>query len=181
MVLGVLVLYMTVNLHVSKAGYGLVLGLAAIGNIIGAVAADRLHIRLGGAKSILAAGVVAAAAYPLLAATSSEVVATAALGLESAAVFVGLVAAQSLRQALVPEEFQGRAGSAYMTLILASSPLGGTAGGLLAAGFGVRTTFVIAGCLQLAVMVVAGPRLVRLIQRDLPTPPGPPEPEVARS
>ncbi len=162
-VLGVLVLYATQDLHMSKAGYGLLLGVSAIGNIVGALAAERLHTRLGGGLCIVLAGVLAASAYPILAATKSPVTALGALTLEAVAIAVGNVTAQSLRQSIAPDELQGRAWSAYMILILAAFPLGGMVGGVLGSLIGIRTTFLLAGCVQLAVVLVSAPRLLSRI------------------
>lgn len=171
MVLGLLVLYATSDLHLSQAGYGYLLGLAAVGSLVGALAAERLHRLFGSGKSIIGAGLVAAATYPILAATSSTVVACVALALESAAVLLGVVAAQSLRQRVVPDEYQGRAASTYLAAILASLPLGSGVGGILADNIGVRSTFYAAGALQLALLLITGPRLLlRLRQRAAETP-----------
>jgi predicted MFS family arabinose efflux permease len=165
MVLGVLVLYATADLHLSKAGYGYLLGLAACGSIVGAFAAERLHRRLGTGRCIIGAGLVAAATYPILAATSSKVVACVALALESAAVLVGVIAAQSLRQTVVPDEYQGRAASTYLAVILGAYPLGSGLGGLLADSVGVRGTFYAAGGLQLVLLVLTGPRFLRRLRQ----------------
>jgi MFS family permease len=163
-VLGLLVLYATQDLHLSKAGYGLLLAISAIASVVGASAAGQVHARLGSGWCIIAAGGCAAAAYCVLAATRSPVVACGALALESLALMVGLVASRSLRQANVPPELQGRVMSAYQMLVYAAYPLGALAAGLLADGLGVRATFLIAGCLQAVVIVAAAPRLLDRIR-----------------
>jgi MFS family permease len=179
LVLGVLVLYGTQNLHLSRAGYGLLLGVAALGTAVGAVSASQLHARLGSGWCIVLAGLAAAAAYPILAMTRSAVVAAAALALESLGVMIGNVASRSLRQAIVPQEMQGRAASAYQMVLLGAVPLGGLVGGLLTAQFGIRATFVLAGCLQLSVLAVAAPRLVAYLRQHPLDPPKPSLPVAA--
>ena len=164
-VMGLLVLYATADLHLSKAAYGLLLGRSAIGNLVGSLAADRVHIKLGAGWCIIVAGVAAALAYPIMATTRSPVAACGALALEAVAVALGNVAAQSLRQSVVPSELQGRAWSTYMTLIFTAFPLGALAGGLAANAIGIRATFLAAGCLQLAVILIAAPRLLSLIHK----------------
>jgi MFS family permease len=166
MVFGILVLYATSELHLSSAGYGYLLGLAALGSVVGAVAARRLHRLFGSGGSIIGAGLVAAATYPILAATSSKLVACVALALESAAILVGVIAAHSLRQRLVPDEYQGRVASIHMAAVLVAYPLGSAVGGVLANNIGIRDTFYAAGALQLVLLIITGPRLVlRLRQR----------------
>jgi MFS family permease len=81
------------------------------------------------------------------------------------AVMLGNVASRSLRQAIVPQELQGRAASAYQMLLLGALPVGGLVGGLLTSEFGLRPTFVLAGCLQLAVLAAAAPRLIGSVRQ----------------
>jgi MFS family permease len=165
LVLSVLVLYATRGLHLSESGYGLFLGAAALGNVIGAAGTGRLHARIGSGWCIVVAGLAAAGAYPVLAATHSPFVAAPALAVEAMAVMLGNVAARSLRQSLVPQELQGRVASAYQMLILGALPLGALVGGLLASSIGVRRTFVIAGCLQFAALALAAPRFLAQVRR----------------
>jgi MFS family permease len=163
-VLALLVLYATQDLHLSNAGYGLLLGVSAVGNIVGALAAQRVHVIFGSGWCIILGGTVAALTYPVLATTHSAAVACAALVLEAMAIVIGSVAALSLRQAVVPVELQGRVGSAIMTLIFVAVPLGALAGGLVADAIGIRTTILFAGLVQLAVLLVASPRLLSRVR-----------------
>jgi MFS family permease len=167
-VLGILVLYATQDLHLSKAGYGLMLGVSAIGNLLGAAIANRLHSRVGAGWSIILAGAVAALTYPILAATHSAVQAGAALTIEAAAITVGIVASLSLRQSVVPQEMQGRVASAHMTVVMAAFPLGSLAGGLLGGAIGIRPTFLLAGCLQFVVVAITSPALLAQVRRRQP-------------
>lgn len=164
MVLGVLVLYGRQDLHLNTTGYGLLLSVAAIGNVVGALSSTRVHARLGGGWTVAVAGLLAACAYPVLAITSSAVVASAALALETVGVVLGNVAARSLRQMSVPDELQGRVGSAYQMCVLGSLPLGGLFGGLLADWGGVRSTMFVAGIVQVVVLAVVSPRLIALVR-----------------
>lgn len=159
-VMSILVLYGTENLHLSRTGYGLLLGVASIGNIIGALSAARLHRRLGSGWSLIVAGSAAALAYPVLAITSSRIAAAAALTLEAMSVVFGTVVTRSVRQAVVPLGLQGRVAAAYRIFILGAAPLGALAGGVLAAQVGVRTTFLLSGVTQLLMLILMTPRLL---------------------
>ncbi len=163
-VVALMVLYATEDLHLSKAGYGLLLGVSAAGNILGALSANRLHAIFGSGWCIVLGGAIAALTYPVLAVTTSAIAACAALVFESAAIVVGNVTAQALRQSVVPPELQGRVGSAHMTLVLVAIPLGALAGGLVASGIGIRTTILAAGLLQLIVLAVTAPRLLSRVR-----------------
>jgi hypothetical protein len=159
-VLALLVLYATQDLHLSKAGFGLLLGVSAGGDIIGALAANRVHAIFGSGWCIVLGGAVSALTYPILAVTHSPVSACAALAIEAMAIVVGNVAASALRQSIVPTEFQGRVGSAQMTLILIAVPLGALVGGVVADAIGIRQTIMAAGLLQVAVLAITAPRLL---------------------
>ena len=165
LVVGVLVIYATGTLHMSHSGYGILLGVSALGTLVAASAANQLHARFGSGWCIVGAGLAASAAYPILAATRSPVAAGGALALEAAGVVVGNIAARSLRQAVVPADLQGRIASTYQMTILTAIPLGSLVGGILAGQIGIRETFLIAGLLQFAVLIATAPRLISRVRR----------------
>ena len=66
MVLSELVLYGTHELRLGQVGYGLFLAGASAGNVIGSLAAGRLHARLGAAGCLIGAAVLAGGAYLIL-------------------------------------------------------------------------------------------------------------------
>lgn len=160
LVLSLFVLYATDDLHLSKGGYGLLLAISAISNTVAALATGRLHTRFGSAWCVILAGAAAALAYPVLARTTSDVAACGALALETFGVMVGVSAARGLRQSTVPQALQGRVASAHQMLVLAAWPVGGLTGGILGAQIGIRSTFLLAGCLQMLVVLTLAPRLL---------------------
>lgn len=159
-VLGVLVLYGTQVLHLSRPGYALLLGVAATGNLVGAFAASRIHRRIGSGWCIVIAGATAACAYPVLGLTTAVIAAGAALALESVGVMLGNIASNALRQRVVPAEFLGRAASVHRLVVLGALPLGNLVGGLVADQIGLRHTFLGAGGLQLVAVAFGAPRLL---------------------
>ncbi|MBV9660183.1 MAG: MFS transporter [Acidimicrobiales bacterium] len=163
-VMGIFVLFARVDLRLTDSQFGLVLAVSAVGNVVGALAAERIYERFGGGWSLAGAGLGAAVSYPILAFTTSAVSAAAALTLEALAVMVGVVSSTTMRQSIVPAGLQGRARSVHLLVTLASAPLGALAGGLLAGAIGLRTTFVTAGILQFAVVVLIGPRLILAVR-----------------
>ena len=166
LVLGVIVLYATQDLHMTRSGFGLLLGVSAVGTAIAAVAANQIHARLGSGWSIIAAGLAASAAYPVMSITHSPVTAGGALALEAAGVVVGNISARSLRQAIVPPDLQGRVASSYQMAVLTAIPLGSLLGGIMVGEIGVRETFLVAGLLQVAILAVTAPRLLASMRRQ---------------
>lgn len=158
-VLSVLVLYGRYVLHLTKADYGLFLAVGAVGDVAGSLVAHRAHARLGPARAISFAGVAAAAGYLILAATSSAGTALIGYALEAVAVAVGNVATMSLRHQVIPAELFGRVNNAFRMCVFGVMPLGALAGGLLAARFGLHTTFLIAGVIQLSLVALLTRRL----------------------
>lgn len=163
-VFSVLVLYGRETLHLSGTEYGLMLGLASIGVVVGSLVASPIHDRIGAGWTLVTTGVISALAYPLLAATHSVLIATLGLLLETAMVLVGKTGARSLRQRLVPDDMQARAASAYAFIILGSIPLGGLVGGALVTAEGIRGAFVSAGVVQFVVLALVGRPLLRKLR-----------------
>jgi len=164
MVLGVLVIYAQQVLHLSKGAYGVFLGVAAIGSVLGGALAGRADRQVGTTAMLLGSGLAAAGAYVLLATTHSAAVAAAALAVESGAVAWGNVASLSLRQQVVPRELLGRTGNAYRMLVWAALPLGALVGGTVATMWRTPAALAGAGMIQLAVVAVATRPLAELIR-----------------
>lgn len=161
MVLGLLALYARYNLHLSNAGYGLLLALATAGTVLGGIWIARVDDRVDSSVTMVLAAIVMAAGYPILAVTHSAIVACGALIAEEAGVIIASTASRSLRQRLAAPEMQGRAASANTMVLMSSLPLGALAGGLIGRATSVSTTFLCTAALELAFLAFAGPRLIR--------------------
>jgi MFS family permease len=167
MVFAELVLYGTRQLHLSHTGYGLFFAGAAAGNVVGSLGAGRILARLGPARCIVGAAVLAGSAYLILSVTSNVALATTVLFVEAVGVGVGNVTTLSLRQRIIPSALLGRVGSAFRLLVFGLIPLGALASGLITAALGLRATLRIAGSLQLVAFAVVAPLLIaRLHQGD---------------
>ncbi len=163
MVFAELVLYGTRQLHLSHTAYGLFFAGAAAGNVIGALLAGRVYRRWGPARSLVGAAVLAGAAYLVLSVTSTVIVAAAVLFVEAVGVAIGNVTTLSLRQRVIPPDLLGRVGAAFRLLLYGLVPVGALTSGLLTATLGVRSAVAIAGAVQLIVLALAAPALVRRI------------------
>ncbi len=155
-VLSPFVLFALRDLHLSKAGYGIFLAVAALGNVAGGLLAPSLRRRFATATLLMAAGVVAGIAYLVVAATSSLVVAQVAFVAEAAAVAAGTVVSISFRQRHIPPALLGRVSNVFRSIIWGAIPLGGLLGGVLADLRGLRAPFVVAGVAQIALVAVVG-------------------------
>jgi predicted MFS family arabinose efflux permease len=164
MVMSVLVLYGLEVLHLSKAGYGLFLGVASIGNVVGGMVAGRVRQRFSTASILTAGAVLAGVAYIGLGATKTASFACLMMLIEAVAVACGNVASVSLRQRVVPDELLGRVGNVFKMVIWGLIPLGALAGGLVAAHWGLRTTFIVAAAVQCGLAVFTAGALRREVR-----------------
>jgi Na+/melibiose symporter-like transporter len=163
-VFGPLVLFALDGLGLSDAGYGVLLAVAAVGNVLGGAVAGRLDQRFGARALLPAAGLVAAVAYGVCSAATSWVVAGLALGVEAVAVAVGNVANLALRQRTIPNELLGRVGSVFRFFIFGAMPVGALAGGFLVEWLGARAPLAVAAGLQALVVLALAPSLARHIR-----------------
>jgi MFS family permease len=163
LVMGVLVIIATVDWGVTKSLYGLFLAAGAMGNVPGALLADRVATRFGNVRALIACALVSGLAYLVMASAGGWLVAGAAFAVVSFAVYAGSVVANSLRQRLTPRDLMGRVGSAWRGIVWGAFPIGSLIGGSLAALGGLRLPLLIAGAAQCVVAIV----LARPLSRSL--------------
>ncbi len=153
-VLSPFVLFALRDLHLSRAGYGIFLAIAALGNVAGGLLVPRFRRRFSAATLFTSAGVLAGAAYLVVASTSSVVVAEGAFVLEAAAVVGGSVVSISLRQRHIPQPLMGRVSNVFRAIVLGAMPVGALLGGVLADVRGLRSPFVVAGVAQITLVAL---------------------------
>ena len=163
MVMGILVKYGLVDLHLSQAGYGLFLTIGAVGSISAGAVAGRVHRVLGTARLLMLSGVAAAIAYLAMSASSLLPVAGGALLLECLAVGWGNVCSLSLRQRVIPSELLGRTSNAFRMVVIGSVPVGALVGGVVGDAVSLRGAFAVAGLIQLVIVLAAGRTLCERI------------------
>jgi MFS family permease len=179
----IFILYATRQLGVGPAQLGLVLGIGAIGAVIGAILTSRISRRLGvGGAFTLGCILFPAPAIllPVAAGLSKPVI----LALLSAGEFgsgVGVVVLDitigAILTAAVPETLRARVSGAYSTINYGLRPVGALAGGALGSTIGLRSTLWIAttaacaGVLWLLPSPI--PRMRTLPEQDSLEPPVP--------
>jgi MFS family permease len=160
LVMGVLVIITTVEWGVPKSLYGLFLAAGALGNVPGALLADRVANRFGSVRTLIGSAIVSGLAYLVMASAKGWLLAGVAFAVVSFAVYAGSVIANSLRQSLSPRDLMGRVGSAWRGLVWGAFPIGSLIGGALAE-HGLRLPLLIAGVSQCIVAVVLAAPLTR--------------------
>lgn len=154
-----LVLYAQDVLRLDATGYGLLLSGSALGGLIGSAAASRIRRAIGYGWTIAAALFTGMTAFTVIAFTTNVWVVAGALAVYMGHAVVWNIMALSIRQKVIPAELMGRVGSVGRLVGLGGLATGAALGGLLAAGLGLRTPFLIAaaffaagGLLALAAM-----------------------------
>jgi MFS family permease len=173
----VLVLFEVRVLHFSAGTIGLVFLLGNLGFVIGAPLVRRVTARLGVGRTMLLAALLAGAApalFPL--ARPANAIPVIVLGWFCRALaspFYG-VNQVSLRLAITPPRLLARMTATMKFFVMGAMPLGAFLGGVLAGGFGSRSTlWMIAGVSAVSVLAVAMTKL-----RAVSTPPEELRPEL---
>ncbi|WP_281398375.1 MFS transporter [Nonomuraea jabiensis] len=139
----VLVLYVPQVLGLPAWGYGVLLGVGAVGGLAGGFFATRVTRMIGPAGALAGCLGCAAIGQLMIGITASAVVVAAGLAITSAAFGVWAVVARTTRQRLTPAEMLGRVSSAAMTAVMSASPLGALLGGLVATAWGLRAPILV--------------------------------------
>lgn len=156
------VVFLVRHLDASPRVIGLVFSVAAVGGILGALAANPLAHRIGSAR-IVWLSLLVTAPLTFAGAFAFPGWGVALVGVSAAAMGLGSVvynvAQVSYRQMICPPHLLGRMNAAVRFIVWGSMPLGAVAGGVLGSTIGVRATlFVGAAGMCLAVgWVIASP------------------------
>jgi len=140
---------------------------AAVGGIVGSLAAPSVSRRIGGGPALALTMVGGAVGSAALAVTSRWPVAWLAFGLEAGLGSLWNVITVSLRQAIIPDQLLGRVNSVYRFLGWGMMPIGSLVGGLVVAlgetvttrEVALRLPFVIAFIGNLALLAFGSRRL----------------------
>jgi MFS family permease len=150
----VLVLFAIEDLGLSEAGFGLLLGVGAVGGVVGSLVASSIARRLGRPAAMSITGFLVAGAVGLVALAETAAAAAALQFVTFLSVVVFNVIGRSLRQAVTPDRLLGRIVASFRVIAAIGVPVGAVLGGIVAGLTSVRTVFALAGALTLVPAVV---------------------------
>ncbi|WP_432847603.1 MFS transporter [Amycolatopsis sp. CA-161197] len=156
-----LVLLATETLHVSPGGYGVLLAAAAVGSVAGGPVNARVVAKIGPYRALITSLAANAAVFGAIGLSPNAVVLGGFLALNGFVTTLWNVVTVSLRQDLVPAPLLGRVTSVYKLLGWGLIPLGTLTGGFLAATFGLRAPYPVAGVVRGLALLAALPALTR--------------------
>jgi MFS family permease len=163
-----LVLFATQDLGVSTRGYGVLLGVSAVGSVLGGLVNPVLARRFGQVGLLVTASAASAAITVGMGLAPGVIVLGALLACRGFTSTLWNVVTVSLRQRVIPDELLGRVNSVYRMLGWGTIPLGGLAGGLIASVAGLRAPYVISGILRGAVLLLLLPALLAAARTQPP-------------
>jgi MFS family permease len=172
----IVILYATRSLHVRPAVLGLVLGVGAVGAVLGSLVTGRVTRRVGMGPTFIAGCVLYPAPLALIPAAGGPH--TLVLACLFAAEFgsgIGVmlldIAGGAIFAGVIPHEVRSRVSGAYRTVNYGVRPLGAVTGGLLGSAIGLRPTLwlAVAGAVTCALWLVRSP--LPALRELEPTPP----------
>jgi len=140
------------DLHLSPGIIGLIMSTAAVGGLLGSLAATRVAERLGQGPTIwisIAVSLPTSFVAPFVHRNWTLILLAASFILFWATVVIYNITQVSFRQGLCPPALLGRMNATMRFLVWGTMPLGGLLGGVLGEAIGVRQTLLVAaigGC-----------------------------------
>jgi len=136
----------------TELSYAVVLTAAAVVAAAASTVAARLVEHHGRARVLLSGSAIAALTLIALGTTKGLVLAGALWSINGAATAVNMAIGRGFIQRYCPDEILGRAAIASRTITRTAFVIGALAGGAIAAGTTIQTTFTVAGIVQLAAL-----------------------------
>ncbi len=151
---GVLVVLVVQELGATEAMFGLLLGLGALGGVLGSLLVARIIERFGRRAVLTSLPVVLIVSYLMNAVAVAPWMVAASFFVASFTVVCFNVPGQSIRQAATPEHLLGRVVASYRMVGMGAAPIGALLGGFVAEAAGVRTANLAAAGIQCVAWVV---------------------------
>lgn len=155
----VIALYSQQVLHLSAAGYGVMLAVGAAGSLLGSLTANSIRNRLGTARAVYFAVILVVGAAFALAVTTSAVLAAGMLIVNGFGVLLWNVVSTSLRQKMTPPDMLGRISATFRLAALGAMAIGSLAAGALAQATSLPAVFRASAAILTVTAVLAAPAI----------------------
>lgn len=146
----IFVLLVLDELDGTEAVFGIMIGIGALGGVLGSLVARHMVERIGRRRSLIGSTLLIAASIIALGLSPNILAATAVTFVATGVVATHNVISRSIRQAVTPDQLLGRAVASFRLVGRGAAAVGAALGGLIASLTTVRTTYIAAGMLSLA-------------------------------
>jgi MFS family permease len=143
----ILVLLAIEELGVTDAQYGLMVGLGAVGGLIGALISSGVARRIGRRWAMTIGTAVLAVGQLILGLAPHAIAATVGIMIGLFGVTLFTVVGRTLRQALTPDRLLGRVVVSFRLIGIGALPVGALLGGWIARVAGLRSPYLIGSAL----------------------------------
>jgi MFS family permease len=155
----ILVLLALEVLGLPEFGFGILIGVGAVGGFIGAVAARKTSTILGRRHAMTLGTALLAIGQLVLGTAINGLVAGTGLFISGLGISLFSVVGRSLRQAVTPDRILGRVVTTFRLIGVGAVPVGALLGGIIASAAGIRVPYwigaAILACVALAIYAVA--------------------------
>ena len=162
----VLVLYARERLGMSAVGFGLITAAMAVGGLLGTASYGWLERRVPLGIIMRGGLIIETLTHLALALTRLAWLALIIFAVFGAHVFIWGTTSRSVRQRAVPDGFQGRVSSVYLTGVVGGMVIGSALGGLVASVWGVTAPFWFAFAGSAIVLAVIWSSLLQIAHAD---------------
>lgn len=149
----ILVLLALDVLDLPEFGFGILIGVGAVGGFIGAVGARKISRVLGRRHAMTLGAALLAAGQLILGTAVNGVVAATGLFVSGLGISLFSVVGRSLRQAVTPDRILGRVVTTFRLIGVGAVPVGALFGGLIASAAGIRVPYWIGAAILIVVAV----------------------------
>lgn len=147
----ILVLLALDVLGLPEFGFGILIGVGAVGGFIGAVLARKASRILGRRHALTVGAVLLAIGQLILGTASNGAIAGTGLFVSGLGISLFSVVGRSLRQAVTPDRILGRVVTTFRLIGVGAVPVGALLGGIIAAAAGIRVPYWIGAAILIFV------------------------------
>ncbi|MGH8953023.1 MAG: MFS transporter [Acidimicrobiia bacterium] len=150
----ILVLLAIEELGVTEAGYGVIVGVGALGGVLGSFVSTAITRRIGRRWAMSMGIAISALGQLAIGQATTGIVAAIGIVIGLFGVTLFTVVGRTLRQALTPDRLLGRVVASFRLIGIGALPLGALFGGWIARVAGLRAPYLIGAALLVVAAVV---------------------------
>ncbi len=145
----IIVLLVLEELDGTNTVFGVMIGIGALGGVLGSLVAQRVVERVGRRRALIGCTLLISASITGWGLSPNIPTATVLIFIGTGVVATFNVISRSIRQAVTPDRLLGRVVASFRLVGMGAAPVGAALGGLIASLTTIRTTYIAAGVLSL--------------------------------